>query len=513
MANKLKLVVPLMVIFLTGCGGGGGELPVVSTGPVVPPPSPPSPPLYSKPGYFYHGLLWGSMAGTEYLYSSSRCVFLETLAVAGFCVDPITQDGTESAGATLRTGQIIELNAGFNGGTGAAIDIQRTIVGPIESIDADHLHLTVLGQKVYVTDQTQGDPFPPSGNAFDFASVVVGDYVAVSGHFTRDGQVLATLIETYSGTEPLLLRGVLTAQTADSYRIGGQLVDFSSAETDGFENGMPISGDTVLVLAGAAPENGVLVAQTLKNAGSSRDAEAQQGRRFLLDGFVTANRGGGYFDIAGYRFNYSTWDCKDCAFVSDSTVGKLASYSNDHFGTTFLNLKPPTWNGTYVIGPISGVDPSGESLTIAGFAVQTNPATVISTGVEPLVSAETLQLADLAVGDIVTVTGGVRLVPGVQHWLPDDRMVAGSIAPGGDSLQVHTQLYERADPNIVFLGRNIVTDAATTVTACDGDGVCIETTPAWLFENTDYFRPVVTIDVEPGSDPLRAANILAIRDL
>ncbi|MDH4125261.1 MAG: DUF5666 domain-containing protein [Gammaproteobacteria bacterium] len=518
MTNKEIAGVFLLVVLLAGCNDGGNSpnvSPLIVPAPTSGPPQPP--PAGSAPESFHYlGLLWGAKAGPKHMYADSNCLTAERLAIAGTCIGRILLDGARAVGVTPRTGHLVEIGANLPGARNSAwIDIRRSVVGPVEDIDAEHLRMTVLGQRVHIAAQTQGRRNSLIGDSFDFADVALGDRVSVSGHFSADGNIIATLIERDLAPGPLVLRGILFADSDGLFRIGEQRVDLSAAALEDFPGGTPVEGDPVLLLADQEPQAGVLNVQTAQRTGSNWDPS--QDESFEFNGFVTASHGPyGGFDISGNNFYYSTWDCLSCIRLADQSrqiaVGTFVTFSNAPTGSIDLNPGSPYWNATWLTGPVDSVDIMGAAFTVGGFEVQTNPATHLSAVGDPWVGSDTLQLAELAEGSTVTVRGGIRIVPGPARWQPDVRMVASSVVPGGEGIQVHTQLYRRADPEIIFLGRSILTDENTTLTGCDGNGACVEATPAWLFANTDYFQPVLTIEIDEGSVPLRAKHIHAERD-
>jgi hypothetical protein len=469
--------------------------------------------------FHYLGKIWGSSAGPFRIGESHGDVLIaygEISIVGGFVVNRITLDGAPTVYARPKTGQIVELYKssviapGGVYGEGTWIDIQRTVVGPIEAIDADHLRMTILGQEVYVTEQTRGERNSLIADAFDFADVAVGDLVAVSGHFSAAGQVMATLIESIAEPTTLVLRGVLTAQANGMFGIGDQVLDLSGASLEGFPGGTPLPGDAVLLFAENQRQGGVLIVQTARYASGSWDPLVDEIYEF--DGFMTAFEYDAGFEISGHRLFYETWECETCRRLEnvsgDPAVGRFVTFAGRN-----LRLRNLPWTGEMVNGPVDSIDSSAAAFTIAGFPVQTNPSTLITADAEPWVGSDSLEVSDLSIGDKLTVSGGIRLVAGDIRWEPDDILVAGSVIPAGKDIQVHTQLYKRDDPNIIFLGQNILTDASTTVTLCDGNGACsASATPKALFDNTDYFAPTLTIDIDPDSVPLRATNILMVRD-
>lgn len=520
MMNKPILGVILSAMLLAACDSGMRDpqgVPPVQ--PPLPPPSPPDQGAWSATTWHYLGLMWGSSAGPYRIFSAAYgCDPPANLAIeipgGGACVDYLSMDGIPQPDSSrLRSGQVVELykssideTPGVHG-YGTWIDIRRSVVGSIASIDEEHLRMTVLGQQVHITGET---------NFVGFADIAVGDVVSVSGHFSADGNIIATLIEREPLPGPQVLRGILVAEPGGQFRIGGQLVDLSAATYEKFPGGTPLPGDAVLVFADQEPQGGVLVVQAARFTGESWDPRGAE--NFEVNGFITATNGLFDFDIAGHSFYYSTWDCLSCNRLAELSrsvaVGTFVRFAKPPSSSIDLQLGSVGWDSMQLTGKIDSIDPQGESFTIAGMAVQTNPASHISADDDLWVGSAMLRVAELGIGNSVTVSGDLRPRAGADRALEydDGVLVAGSVIPAGEGMQIHTQSYKRADPEIIFLGRSILTDAATTVTACDNAGHCFDATPAWLFANDDYFQPVLTIDVDPDAVPLRAIHIRAERD-
>ncbi len=142
-----------------------------------------------------------------------------------------------------------------------AIDIQRTVVGTIESVDLAHARFSVLGQQIYVSDLTR-----ISGNGTTDA-LAVGKRVAVSGFFSPTGEVVATAITDDAHGQGFVLRGILQIDPLGAVKVGRLAI--GSVHDDVFEGfpedpstpgqtGPVRHGSPVLVLADTPPFNGAL---------------------------------------------------------------------------------------------------------------------------------------------------------------------------------------------------------------------------------------------------------------
>jgi Domain of unknown function (DUF5666) len=496
MTSHYRLTMLIVASVLAACNGATGSRNGDSGGNNPPPSSSPPPP----PSHNYVGALWGEEAVGIELWVGSPCAShlgFESSATGNDlgCAD-LTMDGAAVSVDSLRTGQVIELylNPADPERT-AWVDIHRTAVGAVDALDAAHAQMTVLGQRVYVTDVTAiyGNAFPDGDG--DLGALAVGDRVTVAGHFSADGQVMASLIQQDAGPGEVLLRGVLADGANGLFRIGELQVDLSGASLEGFPGDAPLAGDTVLLLADQDPQNGVLVVRSARDAGHS-DWNPDN---YSVTGFVTAARDSYDFDVGGYTVRKDA--CVQCATLAEPlATGTYVRVSGRSFDVTNVTLLWPTGVGVGLVGPVDAIDAAAGSLTVLGITVQTSPATHTSADEQPWVGSATLDLAELGIGNTVTVSGNVL----------GDIIVAGRVGRVGEGTRIRTRAYERADPAVVVLGRQILTDAATTVLACDFyTDDCTTADASWLFSYAGAYLPTLSIDIDTATMPLRATQITA----
>lgn len=491
MANRMTITALVLVTLYVGCSRGGSN-------------SGPSPAWVADrtPGA-------GSLTDyLEYLgpyprYAASFKVppvcAESTPVVNGFaiCVDTVTLDGAAATRAAILQGQLTALRY-QNGPTGhtGSIDVRRTVVGPVDSIDAVRAKVSVLGQQIHLIDRSFGD-------AVDLATLSPGDIVSVSGPISADGQVIATRIDQQSYVGPVLLRGILAAGSNGLFRIGDMQVDLSSAVREGFQGGTPLAGDSVLLFADSAPQGGPLVAQTARyEGGNSYQVVAGQ---FLhvseLTGFVTATRSKSDFDVAGYTFRPES--CASCDTLSEAPAVGAYIRAEIHSGAGSVKLETITAEVDRLTGPVESIDLAGSAITVLGITVRLSPATHIVADNYYLTDPGKLDLADLEVGSTVTIAGGTRQTGGAV-------LFAGWIGRYGNGVQIMSgDAIEFDDPSIDFVGRSVLTDATTEITYCNCDDDCSVVDSSWLFGRTDGPPTRLTIDIDPDQLPLRAMQILA----
>ncbi len=404
------------------------------------------------------------------------------------CIESVTLDGAPADAADLKMGQVVEIHgARFSwiyGGTPPAlspdnpsvtIDIQRAVVGPIETVDVERAWMTVLGQRVYVDSAI-------------VASAAIGDNVAVYGHFTITGQIVAELVEPYDGEPLFLVRGVLTETTPGHFAIGELEVDLASATRENFPAGAPIPGDTVLVFGAQPPTAGVLSAATVRCIGACSSARWESGS---LRGFITGWRSPTDFDIDGTAVRPSSCECGYAPPVAPGTFVDVQVTD----GNAQITQASSTSRTIGLAGQITAIDPTQGDILVLGYRVHVSPATHITA--DPDAYFEALAFDSLTVGDAVEISGqphgaGIR---------------ADTIVRQGDANIVKVLDYTLAEPAIEAAGRTILTQDATRVDLCDGDGAMMGL--GWLFGTAwSDLDTWLVVEVDPNSEPLIAERVI-----
>ncbi len=129
----------------------------------------------------------------------------------------VETDGKPTTLEALRIGQIVQGVARTDKSgklSLAAVEIQHAVTGPISAIDYTAETLTVLGQKVRLN--LGGD----KNDVKAFKTLEVGDMVVVSGLRQADGTIVATRVDQRSDEDRIMVRGLITAATTTSVRVG-----------------------------------------------------------------------------------------------------------------------------------------------------------------------------------------------------------------------------------------------------------------------------------------------------
>jgi hypothetical protein len=439
------------VLLLTACSDGGGPERMTQPPPAPPPPVA-TPPVPAKPDVVL-GVIVFEVGG-------SRVVLRNGTNVQVSKTTTITANGRMADFDELRPGRVVLVRHDPGNSAATRIDAYDLLVGPLDSVDTATARLVVMGQRVVVTGHTAVGQSSVKDGAL--AALLPGSPVAVSGQVTATGEVLATRIDT-AADDGLLLRGLVQSADAATSRltIGGVDVDYGQAAWDSgdFPGGMPAVGDEVIVRAKQAPSGNLLLADSMEHV--PRWFGAIAGTRVELNGVITRRTSSHEFDVAGraVQLECDVYICEDMAehllenaearfsgwMIADGTVhGQIVA---DDFWSRAVSLT----------GPVSAIDLVTGTLSLPGVRVQLSELTQGTDESGTVAPAKFLN--DLGVGDTIDASGSHGGVPGL--------LLASSArrVPARDT-EIRGWQFARDEPQIVMLGRAILTDAATAVDVC-----------------------------------------------
>jgi len=218
--------------------------------------------------------------------------------------------------ADLQLGMVVEVDGGAvsilqpSGKTEAPaqrIRVSRALLGPVDAIDVGGRLLTVMDQRVRISDQTRFDANLPQG----LASLQAGDVVEVYGmHNAADDTFDATRIERKLNPDSYKVSGVLQDLdlVAGTCRIGQQLISYAWPDATAnatLRNGQVVQGELYPFKTG-----GRWPAVAMRQSLPLNTADREAGR---ISGLVTARTNGVTFSINGYPIDASGANCVPCA--------------------------------------------------------------------------------------------------------------------------------------------------------------------------------------------------------
>lgn len=197
----------------------------------------------------------------------------------------ITVNDNTAAENSLRLGMVAKIRGTFDPGglTGVAdlLDAENAVLGPISGFGPEVDSFTVLGQKVFVDNNTVFDNnsvFPP-----DLSGLVQGDIVEVYGLWDTGG-IRATRVEKKTSGQGANVKGLVSNYTPgqDTFNIGVLLVTFTPPPPAGFGNGVfvEVEGDPT------GPDSMTATRIELED---EEDApfNPQEGEKVEVEGYVT----------------------------------------------------------------------------------------------------------------------------------------------------------------------------------------------------------------------------------
>lgn len=312
----------------------------------------------------------------------------------------VTIDGFPATLDQLHTGHVATIYAHhFKVGASNEVDancqvveVRHVLRGPLESKPTATPSFKVMGQRVWLKNASA---------VLDAAQP--GDLIAVSGHLTSDGDILATDVRKALGTRNHQLTGLVKAidSAGSVITIGDLSIDISSAQIGGFRDGGPAVGDRVLIEADEAPVAGLWHADVVRyGAARPRGALANVVR---FNGLVTGLGPGSSISVEGrtalpLKFNdqgrYFEQRCDPAKLHLDL---ELHLTSLGHPEDSTLHYYPPLCpygrrhddrgqttfefsnDDLYVIGDVQGVDLDKRSVRVAGVDFSVYPGSLLST--------------------------------------------------------------------------------------------------------------------------------------
>src|SRR6516162_9150208 len=184
--------------------------------------------------------------------SSGMSTVMATGVITGFGSIFVNGIHFQTSGATIRrNGQVVDqsqlavgqvarikgqANESDESGNADEVDVDESVVGPINAIDATNNVVTVLAQTVKING---GTSFSKDIQPADVTGLKVGDVIRVDGMYDSSGTIVATRVERGSASAPFQVAGTVSGlnSAAHTFMINALIVDYSSATISGFASG------------------------------------------------------------------------------------------------------------------------------------------------------------------------------------------------------------------------------------------------------------------------------------
>ncbi len=373
--NLLQGLFALLLLLVTGCGSGG----ISGSGGV--PPGTSAGPIDGFGSVIVNGVHFNSNSAT------------------------ITKDGVAAPESALRVGMMIELRGDFTTGVATSITYRAEVKGPATSVSVTDAELgtgvlVVLGQTVRVNAETIFD-------GTSLSTLVQGDLLEVSGPRDAAGAVVATFIESKATLDEYKVVGVVTNANpgADTLRIGGLDVDYSTADTSDVPGGDPANGDLIEVKGFpadfSAPSD--LLASKIEPV---TQLSGGAGTPLELEGYITDFVSPADFRVLGFpvRTTGST------TFINGTSASLANNVKVQVKGTVAgdgvleaATCEIQTTNSVRTEWEVEGVDTVASTVTVLGVTWEVRPETELEDDSDAEV--DPLGLSDLALGDLLQVRG------------------------------------------------------------------------------------------------------------
>ncbi|MFK5949286.1 MAG: DUF5666 domain-containing protein, partial [Methylococcales bacterium] len=131
---------------------------------------------------------------------------------------PVQVNGEASNVGQLALGQVVSVNVAGTGNEVYAQDINviNIVAGPVTNINSQLQQVTILGQKVYLSDKT----YFPQGTT-KLADIQKGSFIQVSGLRQADGAIVASRIDHSNSTNTAQITGIAQHITTKGFTIQG----------------------------------------------------------------------------------------------------------------------------------------------------------------------------------------------------------------------------------------------------------------------------------------------------
>lgn len=324
--------------------GGTGSVATVSSGPVT------------KFGSVF-------VSGTEYDNSNTT-----------YCID----DDPCSSVNKLKLGMIVLVNGrtteqySSNQTVARIADIitfEEAVEGTVQSIAADGLSLTVLGQVIHLDQKTIIDASIPGQS---IANLVEGqDRIEVSGFVVGDGHILATLIMMHTDPPHYEVQGTIKNHDvpAHTFEIGGLRINYSADAVSQMPSpqSSPWNGLVVHVRgdqwshSGSGP-GGTLIATRVAPLGLGVDDSAEA----ELEGFILQVNGPGDVVVNNLRIQTTPSTVYEQGTLNDLAVDVHVRVHGRLSGG-ILVAEQISFEGTFELeSNVVAIDRTTRSLTLAG---------------------------------------------------------------------------------------------------------------------------------------------------
>jgi len=412
-------------------------------------------------------------------------------STAGAHIQVDDQPATESQ---LYVGDIVTvtgtLNADGKTGTATQVNFGGNVEGSVDSVDAAHQTLTVLGQTVLIS---AGTIFDPGIQPTDITGIAKNARVEVSGYANSLGQIVASRIQLAPTGDALRVQGVVRGLDAAAltFQVNSLVVDYSGATLTGTLG----NGRTVAVQGTKLTGNSELDAtavQVVPALGGEADSEGD------IAGVITAFTSNAAFTVQSVQV---TTNASTRFQLNGVTLGVNVRVevegSFDASGDLVATSVVATPEGAGLVRGTVASLPTPTSVMVDGVTVVTSAATELEDNSSQMLRPFTF--SDLNVGDYIEARGTMGSGATLDATLLIREPPAALAYLQGTAASVNS-------PTLTILGIAVTTTAATQFGIADGGAL----TAAQFFAQAPNATVKVAGTFASGSFTATQAQIIPV---
>ena len=312
----------------------------------------------------------------------------------------ITMDGGAASEPALRIGQVATVT-GVPGGSATKIATNSRLAGPVTAINLSAGTVTILGQTVLIT----GDTVVGAGVApTDVGGLALGATVLVDGYRTATG-LIASRFDLVSVTQAARVGGVVAQLDGlhQTFTLAGTTVNFATLGT------LPagVTTGSYLIASGSVQSAALTPTLTATQLAPMTESPAGgNGAAGIVHGAITRFASLADFDVAGQpattTASTSYVEGAASSLAADVEVEVAGTYdASGRLDASSIHIAPAAV--VRVVGPVSALDASVATITVAGITLATDAHTRWDD--RGVLQLRTFAFANLAVGDWVEVRG------------------------------------------------------------------------------------------------------------
>lgn len=428
---------------VAGCGSGSSEMPTTAPGPL--------------PGDQGGGTQPLDVVSTGVI-TGFGSIFVNGVEYATDSAVVATDETGEVGESRLEVGMVVTVDGHMDadGRTGEATQVHYGdfMVGPVDTIDAANLAITMMGRQVNIDELSVMD-------GVDLDNLAPGTLVEVSG-YRLDHQTLdATRLALANGTAQSRSFGQVASldATATTFILGDMPVDYQGASLPA----TPLADGMMVVVTGDIDAGGRLVATHVIARETIQHAA---GEHMVIEGIVGEVGSGDRFTVDGQTCVLGD----GVAFDDGMTRGDLVPQARLHLegvvgddGTLVVTQASMHRYADFtMMGTVMATDPASGTVTVGDMTFTVDSQTLYMDALDHMRS---FNLAGISTGETLEVHAE-QMASGGWMAISIDRTTSDQ----ADLLVFAGMItaIDAAQSRITLLDREVTLDAATRIVAADG---------------------------------------------